>query len=104
MTRSIGQIQSRKHEDRLGQVFGGKRTPGSGAFWSAKGDVKTPDMLIEHKFTGKKSYSLSSAVLEKIFSEAVLTGRMPVFGLSLGGKNYVILLEDDFAEIIHEPS
>ena len=86
----------------MGELFGGKRTPGSGAFWSQKGDVKTPDMLIEHKYTGKKSFTLTSAVLEKICDEATLTGRMPVLGISLNNRNYIVLSEDDFAEIIHE--
>ena len=69
MSRSIGQIESRKHEVRLGNLFGGKRTPGSGAFWSQKGDVKTPELLIEHKFTGIRpirsaSLTIFSRVME----------------------------------------
>jgi hypothetical protein len=55
--------------------------------------------LIEHKFTGKKSFSVKAEVLKKITTEAILDGRMPVLGVHLDGENYVILLEDDFLEM-----
>ena len=44
-----GQRQSRKHEDRLAKVIGGKRNAASGGFWNRKGDVRSKDLLIEHK-------------------------------------------------------
>lgn len=100
--KSEGQKQSQQHEKRLATKFGGKVTPASGAFWSQKGDVKTPTMLIEHKFTGNKFFTLTSAVLEKIFAEAVLTDRMPVLGISMNSKNYIVLSEDDFYEMMTE--
>lgn len=99
MAKSEGQIQSQKHEKRLEKKLGGKRTAASGAFWSRKGDVRTPDLLIEHKWTGKKSFSLKSDVLEKIVTEAILDGRIPVLGVHLNGENYVLMLEDDFIEL-----
>ena len=98
MTKSEGQKESRKHEDRLAKKFGGQRTAGSGAFWSRKGDVRTPDLLIEHKWTGKASVTVKAAVLEKIVKEAILDGRMPVLGFHLNGEDYVLQLEDDFLE------
>ena len=98
--KTDGQKRSQQHEKRLAAKFGGRVTPASGAFWSQKGDVKTPTMLIEHKFTGKKSFTLTAAVLEKIFTEAVLTNRMPVLGVSLNDRNYVVLSEDDFYEMV----
>lgn len=99
MARSEGQKQSLKHEKRLEKELGGKRTAASGAFWSRKGDVRSDDMLIEHKWTGKKSFTLKSEVLEKIVTEAILDSRMPVLGVSLNGENYVLLMEDDFIEL-----
>jgi hypothetical protein len=96
--KSEGQKQSQKHEKRLAEKFGGTVNAGSGSFWSRKGDVRTPELLIEHKFTGKKTFTLKSDVLEKITLEAILEGRMPVLGIHLNGKNYVILSEDDFEE------
>lgn len=97
--KSEGQKQSKKHENRLAKLVGGSRNAGSGAFWSRKGDVRSTDLLIEHKWTGKKSFSLKSDVLEKIVTEAILDGRTPVLGFSLNNENYVVLTEDDFLEI-----
>ena len=97
--KSKGQRESRKHEDRLAKAVGGQRTAASGAFWSRKGDVRSRDLLIEHKWTGKLSVSVKAAVLEKIVKEAILDGRMPVLGFHLNGENYVLLTEDDFLEL-----
>lgn len=97
--KSEGQKQSQKHEKRLAKKVGGSTTAASGAFWSRKGDVRSPDLLIEHKWTGKKSFSLKAEVLEKIVTEAIIDSRMPVLGISLNSKNYVLLTEDDFLEM-----
>jgi len=97
--RSEGQRQSRKHEDRLAKAVGGSRTAASGAFWSRKGDVRSQDLLIEHKWTGKSQVTVKAAVLEKIVKEAILDGRTPVLGFHLNGENYIMLDEDDFLEL-----
>jgi hypothetical protein len=97
--RSEGQKQSKKHENRLAKVVGGSRTAASGAFWSRKGDVRSDDLLIEHKWTGKLSFTVKAAVLEKIVKEAIMDSRMPVLGVSLNNENYVLLTEDDFLEL-----
>ena len=97
--KTEGQKQSQKHEKRIAKKVGGSVNAASGAFWSRKGDVRSVDLLIEHKFTGKKSFSVKSDVLKKIVREAILDGRMPVLGIHLEGENYVILLEDDFLEM-----
>ena len=92
--RSKGQKESRKHEKRLAKKIGGKRNAASGALWARKGDVRSSDLLIEHKWTGKKQITIKSDVLKKIVREAILDGRMPVLGIHLEEKNYVVLLED----------
>jgi hypothetical protein len=97
--KSKGQRESKKHEDRLAKKVGGQRSAGSGAFWSRKGDVRSQDMLIEHKWTGKASFTVKATVLEKIVEEAILDSRMPVLGFSLNNENYVMLTEDDFLEL-----
>lgn len=97
--KTEGQKQSLKHEKRLEKVAGGKRNAASGAFWNRKGDVRTDDLLIEHKWTGKKSVTIKAEVLEKITKEAILDSRTPVLGLHLDGENYVVLLEEDFFEM-----
>ena len=100
--RSEGQKQSQKHEKRLAKKVGGTRTAASGAFWSRKGDVRSKELLIEHKWTGKKQVTIKSEVLKKITREAILDNRIPVLGLHLDGENYVVLLEDDFIEMLEK--
>lgn len=90
---------SQMHEKRLAKKTGGQVSAGSGAFWSRKGDVRTEDLLIEHKYTGKKSFTLTATVLEKIITEAVLDGRTPVLGFSLNAQDYVVLTETDFFDL-----
>lgn len=97
--RSEGQRQSQLHEKRLAKKVGGGVVAASGAFWSRKGDVRSSDLLIEHKWTGKQSFTLKASVLEKIVTEAILDGRTPVLGVSLNGKNYVLLDEEDFLDL-----
>ena len=97
--RSEGQKQSQKHEKRLAKKVGGTRTAASGAFWSRKGDVRSKELLIEHKWTGKKQVTIKSEILKKITREAILDNRIPVLGLHLDGENYVVLLEDDYLEM-----
>ena len=97
--KSKGLKQSQKHEARLAKVFSGEVQAASGALWSRKGDVRTDDLLIEHKYTGKASFTVKAAVLEKIVKEAILDSRMPVLGVSLNDVNYVILDEQDFLEL-----
>jgi Holliday junction resolvase len=99
--KSKGQRESRKHEDRLAKVIGGSRNAGSGAFWSRKGDVRSQDLLVEHKWTGKLQFTVKANELEKIVKEAILDGRTPVLGFHLNGQNYVMLDEDDFLELRH---
>jgi hypothetical protein len=97
--KSEGQKQSQKHEKRIAKEIGGSRTAASGAFWSRKGDVRNSELLVEHKWTGKKSKTITAAELEKISTEAIMDGRMPVFGIHLNGEDYVILSENDFLEM-----
>lgn len=97
--KSEGQKQSRKHENRLAKRVGGSRNAASGAFWQRKGDVRSKELLIEHKWTGKKQVTIKSEVLKKITREAILDSRIPVLGIHLDGENYVILLEDDYLEM-----
>jgi len=100
--RSEGQKQSQAHEKRIAKEIGGSTTAASGAFWSRKGDVRSNDLLVEHKWTGKKSKTIQSAELKKITNEAIMDGRTPVFGIHLDGEDYVILLETDFFELMNE--
>lgn len=86
-------------EARIAAALGGRRRPGSGAFWSAKGDVRTNGELIEAKYTAKKQITVSAAVLRKIELEAVSEGRMPVLAIEVAGRDYVVIPLDDFVEL-----
>ena len=97
--KSEGQKESLKHEKRLAKKISGSRSAASGAFWSRKGDVRNDELLIEHKWTGKKSVTIKSDVLKKITTEAILDSRIPVLGLHLDGETYVVLVEEDFFEL-----
>jgi hypothetical protein len=97
--KSEGQKNSQKHEKRLAKAVGGQTTAASGAFWSRKGDVRSKTLLIEHKWTGKLSKTIQSKELKKITNEAIMDGRLPLFGIHLDGEDYVILLETDFLEL-----
>jgi hypothetical protein len=97
--KTEGQKQSQAHEKRIAKTIGGSTTAASGAFWSRKGDIRSDTLLVEHKWTGKKSKTIQSAELKKITTEAIMDGRTPVFGIHLDGEDYVILLEHDFLEM-----
>lgn len=96
VAKSDGQRASQHHERRLEKAINGKRTAASGAFWSRKGDVRSDDLLVEHKYTAAKSISLTHTVLDKIRTEAIMDGRMPVLAFHLCGRDYVVISEDDF--------
>jgi Holliday junction resolvase len=97
--KSHGQRQSQRHEKRLAKVIDGETVAASGAFWSRKGDVRSEVYLIEHKYTAAKSYSIKAADLRKLEDQATMVGRLPVFAISLGGRDYVIVPEADYFEI-----
>ena len=39
-------------------------------------------------------------MLDKIEKEAILDGRMPVLGISVGGKSWICIPEDDYVELL----
>ena len=87
-------------EKRIAKAVGGKVNAGSGAF-DRKGDVRSPTYHIEAKWTAKKQVTIKASVLEENIREALIEGRLPVLALELNGRNYVVLDENDFLEIIH---
>lgn len=91
--------ESIRQEARFADRAGGRRQPGSGAYWGAPGDVKIGRRLLgEMKRTGAKQITITANVLEKIFNEAWASGRRPLEGFELNGKNYVVQAEEDFLE------
>lgn len=97
--KTEGQKQSQKHERRLANKIGGSTTAASGAFWSRKGDARSEQYLIEHKYTAAKSYRLTKADLNKVLKEALMVGRIPLFCIHMDGYDLVVQFEDDFFEM-----
>ncbi len=69
------QKRSRLQERRIADDIGGREQPGSGAPWSAKGDVrKTGDLRVEAKTTSAKTFILKLREILKIRDEALSGG------------------------------
>jgi len=94
--------RSKKQEERTAERYNGSRNVMSGAGWVRKNDVRTIDLLVENKFTDKKSYSIVSQEMVKLARTAILEDRIPVLQVDLGGRSYVVLLENDFMEMIQD--
>ena len=94
--------RSKKQEERTAEKYNGSRNIMSGAGWVRKNDVRTIDLLVENKFTDKKSYSIVSQEMVKLARTAILEDRIPVLQVDLGGRSYVVLLENDFMEMIQD--
>lgn len=90
---------SQKQERRVAERFGGRTTPGSGNTWARKNDVRNSTTSFEMKYTGKKQYTLKASELEKGQMHALIDGRDFVFGIEMNGRNWVVISEDDYAEL-----
>lgn len=91
--------KSKKQEALTAQEFGGKVTPASGALSGSKGDVKTPDFLIENKFTDADKYKLELKTWKKIEEEAIREGlRIPMIQLDIQDLSLIII---DFNDLIY---
>lgn len=74
---------SRQQEERLAEVTGGRRVPGSGASLYARGDVKTAEYLIEAKQTKHASLRVTWEWLAKITRQALAAGKRPALAIEL---------------------
>ncbi len=100
---------SQRQEARGAVLHGGEVRPGSGSQASAKGDVRVPrgrvteratsGTLIEYKRTEGKGIRLTTVMLEKIRTEALLEGRQHLLGFELGGRDYVVVPAERYAEL-----
>ena len=79
-------ILSKKHEKFVAEKLDGKLQMASGAIWFAKADVYTDKYLIECKATEKDYYTLKTAILDKIESEALKVGKIPLLCFRLKDK------------------
>lgn len=87
--------------------LGGVRHAGSGN-GSRKADGRAnglnwtdPDhILVEYKRTDKRQITLKADDLELLFDHALVTGRTPVFGFEVGGRDYTTLETGDYEELL----
>jgi hypothetical protein len=95
--------KSVKQEKRSAKSYRGSRNAGSGSGWLRKNDVRSETFLIENKLTvATKSITLKNVDLVELRERAILEDRIPVLQFDLAGRNYVVLVESDFLEIIGE--
>ena len=103
---------SKKQENAIAKVIGGKPTPNSGARPYQKGDVSTSghgdnSWLIEAKTctTAKQSFAIKKEWLEMIKKESLEAGKMNyalAFSFGPNQPNYYILSEQKFKELFDE--
>lgn len=94
---------SRKQEKRSADVYRGSRNSGSGNGWMRKNDVRSEHFLIENKLTTSvKSITLKEVDLRELRQRAILEDRVPVLQFDLSGRNYVVLVEDDFLSMVND--
>lgn len=95
-----------KQEVRLADLVGGKAQAGSGAVWSAKGDVKQEEFLFENKYTDKESFRVSIDLWQEIEKKAMIaeSGRKPAMHLEIGKSKtrLIVLSEEDFLELFRK--
>jgi hypothetical protein len=92
-----------KQERRTAEKYKGSVNAMSGAGWMRKADVRSEDFLIENKLKmdpNAKSYSVKAVDLRDLTKRARLEGRIPLLQFDLAGHRYVVLVEDDFLEMI----
>ena len=93
--------KSRNQEKRSAATYNGSRNAGSGSFWLRKNDVRSVEFLIENKLTiGTKSITLKEVDLRELRERAIIEDRTPILQFDLNGRNYVVLVEDDFLAMI----
>jgi len=73
----------KKSEKVSAKLVGGKRQPGSGAFYFAKADIVHPKFLIEHKETDKDVLSVKLDWLRKVTMQCVTSAKSPALMICL---------------------
>lgn len=81
--------KSKKQEKRLAKEIGGRTTIASGALWWDKGDLSNDRFLIEAKRTDSNKFRLEKRIWEKIRSEAIGCGRIPLLLIEIGNFEVV---------------
>lgn len=67
--------KSAEYERKIAKDTGGRVSAGSGSSWRAPEDVRSETHLIQHKYTERKSFTLTVAELQRVFANAGRAGR-----------------------------
>lgn len=111
MSKSQGQIQSKKQENRITKSLkqigeeNARRRMMSGALWFAKSDVVSNLFQIEAKTKAKpsKSHTIQKEWLDKIEQEAFDNSKIPALVFSFGtAKDYFALPDREFLTLVEE--
>jgi hypothetical protein len=96
------QKRSQLQELRASRLYGGTVNSGSGNGWIRKADVRTLNELYELKTTTKSRYPLDSRELQKLWDQALLDARVPVFEIEFAddGVTCVVLDKNDYLAMI----
>lgn len=93
--------RSRRQEKRGMERFGGVQNPRSGARWDRRNDGRTDTELVEFKRTdNRSSITLRYADLDALYRHALVESRLPVLVFELGGREWVVLPEPDYHQLV----
>lgn len=94
---------SLNQERKLAKRSGSRLHAGSGS-GHRRNDMHNDDEVIECKTTlrGKKQITLKKDDLSLVERTAVSQGRRPVLHIELANRGYVVLTEEDYAELVWE--
>jgi hypothetical protein len=96
--------KSQQQEKSTAKLFNARVVVASGAKWNAKGDVRNSKFLIECKTTGKKYFSVTAKIWEKIAEEALRDHmRIPLLAIDLEycGSRLIVFRLKDFDRSVH---
>lgn len=89
----------KKKEKSDRELFGGRIQTGSGNQWAQPGDIKTSNLLIDSKYTSRKSFSITKEIWDKLYEEALLSFRYPMLSLKIQDIELVVMGKDDFMKL-----
>lgn len=93
--RATQKRRSQCSERQGAKLDGGFTTAMSGAGWK-KGDYHANGYLVEDKFTDADSFRVEKKVLAKTEAEALASGKLPQWRISLPGFRLRVLREEDY--------
>lgn len=86
-------------EKRAATRLGGRRQPGSGNTFAARGDIRLSDFLLDHKQTKHARFSITHEMWEKISEEARRAGKEAGLLVEFAGHRLIVIDEAVFQEM-----